>query len=488
MSILDGIKTKYNLLNSMMKVSFWYTFSNFMQKFVVVLSVPVITRMISATEYGMYSVYGAWFEIIYNMCTLALASGGYYVGMKKHSDKKEKYDSSICTLCFCITSVCFLFFKLFPGIWGNLFAIPISYQLPMFVGIVLGCPRDYWAAGERYKLRYKKLVFITLITSLGVLATQVICIKIAPVFKITDDLAVIWGGVIPSAVVGIPILISIIVKGQYLFDSEIWKETIQFNVILIPYYMSITLLNQIDRVMIEQFVDAAHAGYYSVAYRAASTINILTVALNQTLMPWIFQKLERCEEKEIRNVSSIIFIIPFVICLFIILLAPEIIFLLSGREYLVASSIIPSVAIGMCLRFVSQTFINVEMYYEKNKLITISTISVALLNVLLNWLLIPRFGFIWAGYTTLICFLIQAIIQSCIVSNVLHIGYIFNLRYIWACIVITIILGIVLESFYDLLIIRYIIFVFILISIFLKREIILLEITKIIKNKFRGIQ
>ena len=58
MSILDGIKTKYNLLNSMMKVSFWYTFSNFMQKFVVVLSVPVITRMISATEYGMYSVYG----------------------------------------------------------------------------------------------------------------------------------------------------------------------------------------------------------------------------------------------------------------------------------------------------------------------------------------------------------------------------------------------------------------------------------------------
>ena len=426
-----------------------------MQKFIVVLSVPIITRMISASDYGMYSVYGSWFEIAYNFCTLALASGGYYVGMKKYSEIKEEYDSVVMSLCFVLTILLFTFLLFFKNIWNLVFALPITYILPMFVGIVTGCPRDFWAASERYELRYKKLVGITLLTSVLVLVFQIAFILISRSFFFDDALAVIWGGVFSSTVIGFPIMISMFKKGRKAFDAGIWKETFAFNVVLIPYYMSITLLNQIDRVMIERFVDAAHAGYYSVAYRAASTINIITVALNQSLMPWIFKKLKNGNKDDIRKVLTPILICPFLVSLVISLMSPEIIRVLSGTDYLVASGIIPSVAMGMCFRFVSQIFIDIEMYYEKNKTITSTTIMVALLNVILNWIFIPKFGFIAAGYTTLICFITQAGIHCFLVLQMSKGNKIFNMLQIWFFCITATVVSFGITMIYNSVILRY---------------------------------
>ncbi len=453
MKILNKLKNKYVGLNQITKVSIWYTLSNFMQKIIVVLSIPILTRLLTSSEYGVYSVYNSWFEIIYNICTLALASGGYFVGMKNHAESKQQYDSAICSLCICITTFVFALFSAVPFIWKLILSLPVTYQFPMFIGIISGCPRDFWATSERYSQRYKKLVFVTLFTSMGVLVSQVLCSLCG--FWEDKVVAVIWGGIIPSVLVGLSILISILRKGKVLFDKDIWKETIAFNVVLIPYYMSITFLNQIDRVMIERFIDASHAGYYSVAYRAASTINIITVALNQSLMPWIFEKLKSNQEREIKRVSTFILTIPFVISLILILLAPEVILILSGEEYLVAAGIIPSVAIGMCLRFVSQIFIDVEMYYEKNNLITISTVAIALLNFVLNWIAIPIYGFLAAGYTTLICFAIQAILHSILVYKCTNKKEIFDFKFIWLIISGIIVIGLGFNLIYGNTVLRY---------------------------------
>lgn len=468
MNMINKLKNKYVELNQIARVSIWYAASNFMQKIIVVLSVPILTRLLTASEYGVYSVYNSWFEIIYNICTLALASGGYCVGMKNYAESKKQYDSAICSLCICITIFIFSLLSAMPFIWKLILSIPVTYQLPMFIGIISGCPRDFWGASERYSQRYKKLVFVTIFTSIGVLILQVICC----LCEIWEDRvsAVIWGSVIPSVLVGTPILISILKKGKVLFDKDIWKGTIEFNVVLIPYYMSITFLNQIDRVMIERFIDAAHAGYYSVAYRAASTINILTVALNQSLMPWVFQKLKANQENEIKKVSIFILISPFIISLILILLAPEVILILSGEEYLVATSIIPTVAIGMCLRFVSQIFINVEMYYEKNNVITISTVAIAVLNFVLNWIFIPLYGFLAAGYTTLVCFAVQTMIHSILVCKCANGKEIFCFKFIWLIILGIIVIGLAFSFIYDNEIFRYgLIFVF-AVFIFLIRK------------------
>ena len=57
----------------------------------------------------------------------------------------------------------------------------------------------------------------------------------------------------------------------------------------------------------------------------------------------------------------------------------------------------------------SYTFFAVfEFYFQKTYLITLATSAGALLNIILNYIFIKKFGYYAAGYTTLVCYIIYA--------------------------------------------------------------------------------
>ena len=63
---------------------------------------------------------------------------------------------------------------------------------------------------------------------------------------------------------------------------------------------------------------------------------------------------------------------------------------------------------SILLLFYAQLFINVEFYYEEKTMLVWGSIAAAVLNVVLNWWLIPIFGFVAAGYTTLVSYIVFA--------------------------------------------------------------------------------
>lgn len=85
--------------------------------------------------------------------------------------------------------------------------------------------------------------------------------------------------------------------------------------------------------------------------------------------------------------------------------------LLATNDYLSAVSIMPPIVAGVYLTAVSNMYSNVLIYYKKTSLIMVSAVVAALSNVLLNLVLIPRFGFQSAAYSTLISFVILAVLQ-----------------------------------------------------------------------------
>ena len=92
----------------------------------------------------------------------------------------------------------------------------------------------------------------------------------------------------------------------------------------------------------------------------------------------------------------------------VIALAPEVITIMAGPGYEAAMWVVPPVAMSILLLFYAQLFINVEFYYEEKTMLVWGSIGAAVLNIVLNWLLIPRFGFVAAGYTTLASYLVFA--------------------------------------------------------------------------------
>ena len=64
---------------------------------------------------------------------------------------------------------------------------------------------------------------------------------------------------------------------------------------------------------------------------------------------------------------------------------------------------------SVLLLFYSQLFINVEFYYEAKLPLVLGSVGAAVLSVVLNLLLIPVFGFVVAGYSTLLSYVAFAV-------------------------------------------------------------------------------
>lgn len=91
------------------------------------------------------------------------------------------------------------------------------------------------------------------------------------------------------------------------------------------------------------------------------------------------------------------------------LIGPEVIGILASPEYAEAVYCIPPVAASIFFTYLYTLFINVEFYFEKTQYSMIVSVLGAALNILLNYLLVPRFGYVAAGYTTLVCYVLFAI-------------------------------------------------------------------------------
>ena len=86
---------KYKLLNDEFKASIWYTISNISQKAAPWLIMVILTHMVSSAEYGMYSIYMSWVEIIEILVTLRIYSNGFVAGLVRNNERKDVYTTTI---------------------------------------------------------------------------------------------------------------------------------------------------------------------------------------------------------------------------------------------------------------------------------------------------------------------------------------------------------------------------------------------------------
>ena len=80
----------------------------------------------------------------------------------------------------------------------------------------------------------------------------------------------------------------------------------------------------------------------------------------------------------------------------LIMIAPEILYILGGEEYMQAVYVIPPVMIGYIAQMLYTLYVNIEYYNRKQKQIMAGTLIAAAINIILNLIFIPIFGYIAA--------------------------------------------------------------------------------------------
>ncbi len=461
---------KYRNLPVQAKASFWFLVCSFLQKGISILTTPVFTRLLSTGEYGQYNVFSSWMGIITIFVTLNLYAGVYTQGLVKFDKERKVFSSSLQGLTTIMVMGWTAVYLVFREFWNTLFSLSTVQMLAMLVMIWSSTAFSFWAASQRVQYRYKALVIITLIVSFAKPVISIVFILLA-----TDKVTARILALVLTELIGYSGFYIIQMKsGKKFISKKFWKYAVLYNLPLVPHYLSQTVLNSADRIMIKNMVGSVEAGIYSLAYSVSMIMSLFNSALMQTISPWIYQKIRNRKIKAIASVAYLSLGIIAVVNLILIVLAPEVIAVFAPYEYHEAIWVIPPVAMSVYFMYSYDLFAKFAFYYEKTNFIMMASVCGAVFNVVLNYLFIKQFGYMAAGYTTLACYIIYAVGHYFFMNKVCNQfcdgEHPYNSKIIIGMTSVFCILGFVFSITYKFVLLRYAIVFVILLIIFLRRD------------------
>ena len=435
-----------------MKASIAFLIINIIQKGFTLITTPIYTRLMNQSEYGEVSVFSSWLNTIGIITMFCLSNGIFNNGMIKYKNKRESYTLSMLALSNLITLICLIFVLFFYKSFSEFTEMSVPLILLMFIIYFTQPAFNFWSARKRFEYKYKGILIATIITATISPIVSIFLMYIFPNAKVYDRL---FGGEGVFIVLYIVLFIYIIVEGKGRVNTSFWKEAVLFNIPLIPHYLSGIILNNSDRIMIGQLVGNDAAAMYSLAYNVSLAGTIVWNAINSSLIPYTYEKAEKKEYKAISHVTMPIIFLYAGLCFVIIMLAPEVVAVLAPNSYAGSIYVIPSVVGGVFFSSLYFIFANIVYYYRKPRYVMYASVISAILNIILNAIFIPIFGYQAAGYTTLVCYFLQACIDYFAMKKVVG-QDIYNISILIRISVIIFVVSIFSRFIYAYPIIRYV--------------------------------
>jgi len=111
---MNGKKRKlistYNDMSVVAKATIWFMVCSVIQKGLSFITTPIFTRLMTQEQFGVYSVYVSWTQILTIFASFRLDYSVFNKGMSKYPEDRDGYASSMLGLTSLITGgMCVLY-------------------------------------------------------------------------------------------------------------------------------------------------------------------------------------------------------------------------------------------------------------------------------------------------------------------------------------------------------------------------------------------
>lgn len=486
MSFLKKYLDKYRKMSVVVKASLWFVACSVLQKSISFITTPIFARIMTVEQYGYFNTYLSWLQIVAVFCTLNMHSCVYINGLAKNDGTKDnnKMAVSMLSLSFTITALLFVIYLIFHEYVNRIAGMGTALFLLMFCEILFQPPLHFWIVKQRFEYKYVGMVLLTL--GMTIVNAGLGILFVISSAENNTAFARILSIAIVQVIIGGTCWLIYIWKAKMIFSVKEWKHALKVQVPLIPHGLSVIVLASSDRIMINSMIGATAAGYYSLAYSIQFIVKSIKDSIVEAIKPWIYLRIKEKRIKEIRDlVYSMVFLV-MTLSVIIMTLAPEIVLLMGGKKYLEAVYAIPPVIGSTFFMFVYNICIMFESYHEEVKKITLVSICCAAANIVLNYLFIPVFGYIAAGYTTLFCYIMFCVLHYFIMRGLCIRRYegnqIFEVKFLVIMSLIVLAINILMVILYRFNLLRYVVLgIAIVIAVLQRRRI--AGIVSIIRHK-----
>lgn len=469
---------KWKKMPNSVKSTIVFTISSFIIKGIAFLVTPLFTRIMSIDDYGIIITYNSWISIMDVFALLSLTSAGVFnIGLNDHKNNRDEFISSCLGLCNLTTLMVFaVVFTIKLFIYKD-FLLDLNLLIIMFVHYIFIPAQVFWLTRQKYEYRYKMAALVTI---MSVLFSQIISVFCVISLKNNPAFYKTLGYEFGLLLFSVPIYAILLKRGKKYIDFKEWKNLLKLSIPLIPHYLAQHVLSTSDRIMISKFVDTASTAIYGVVSYISLIASIIWSSINASLVPYTFEKLNKKKYKDINNICMKLIIGCAIICCLVMLMAPEVLIILAPKNYKNGIFAVPPLVFVVFLQALYNLFANIEFYHKKTGRIATATVIASTFNVLSNLIIIPKYSYIGAAYTTMF---------STIVSIVLHYkGYkkcqqesVYDIKSILLISLVVFVFSMISNLLYLNNPIRYFIIFVIVIAIFIYRKKII-NIFKIIKK------
>lgn len=431
--------------NKVLKSGVWYTVSSVAIRAVAIITSPIYTAMLTTDDYGRANTFNSWVELFNIITCLCIV---YSIGRAK-IDYKEKFDEYMSALqglsssfAFCVLIIAMIFREQISGF--------IKYEVPLvvalFVYLIIYPSVQYMQEKCRFEYKYRENIAISVITCISTVALS---IGLMYLFNDKRYIGKILGTILPTFLMGVGFYINILKKGRKFYDRKYWRYAMRIGLPMIPHALALVVLAQIDRIMIKDICGDGDAGLYIYGYSIATLLSIFTNAIGQAWLPWLNERMDAGDRGKIRSMQKKLILLGCFLTLGFITVAPEALMVLAprARAYWVAKWVIPPVALGTLAQYFYTHYVNIELFYKKTPIIAASSIMAAVVNYVLNYIFIPKFGYIAAAYTTLASYIILMLFHYFAVNHVLK-EHVYANSFMFTAMVICGAAGIAMSFFY----------------------------------------
>lgn len=381
-------------MNKNLKAALFYLFGNIFNKAIAFITIPIFTRIMTTSDYGIVNTYLSCVSIMSLIVGLSLGNSI----RSAYKDFKENLDEYIASILF-LGLINFLVIIILTVLIGTHYIDFISMDLVIlcliqsFMSFISSTMTIKYMMGMEY---IKKTMLLSLPNIVTVILA-LICLM-----NMTNDKY--YGRIIPNVIVvsfvGIYYLIKYFRISKKYINFKYWKYALTLSIPLVFHGLSLNILSSSDRIMITAFNGSSESGIYSLIYNFSMILLVITSSIESVWIPWFNRKVESGQQDEINIMVKKYIDLVVVATIFILMIGPEILRILAPEEYWEGNILIPPIMVGSFFVFLYSISVNLEYYYKSTKIIALNTLYASIINLILNLIFIPMYGSTAAAFTT----------------------------------------------------------------------------------------
>ena len=403
------------MIKQFLKDSLVYAAASLLSRGLSFLLVPFYSRFLSKQDFGLLDI-GMSVVVIANVLIAMEISQGM---ARSYSDEKsatERASYFMSSMTYLVASYLVVgtilwifksqFSKLIFGSDLHIYLLEICYACSFATALQIQISNHY-----RWSLLAKKAALYSVLQTLLTLTFTVVCVNL---FKMAAL----------GAILGMTFSLFVLISVE-AFDLRSnfsglvsWRKIrkmLSFSLPLVPSGVALFVTQFANRFIVNDLMGADKVAEFAVAARISALVGLVMMGVGSSLMPLVSENADHCDTPfKIANIFHKIVGLSLIAVAVLTCFSDSWIALFSTSDYVNAAPLLGILSLSTIL---SQLYPFAPGFWLKKKvwLMVVINVTMAVLGLILNYLLIPRFGLIGVAYASLasaLCMMVMSIYLS----------------------------------------------------------------------------